>query len=149
MIQKGDQAPDFELPSADGKLTRLSNFKGKRPVVIFFYPRDETPGCIKEACTFRDHYEQFQKAGVEVIGISSDPPETHKKFAGRHRLPFLLLSDQQGKIRQLYRIPKTWGLLPGRVTLVIDRNGVVRNSFSSQWNPARHVEESLKLLREL
>lgn len=149
MIPVGQKAPDFDLPSADGEKIRLSNFKGRKNVVLFFYPKDETPGCTKEACTFRDQYELFQKEGAEVIGISSDSAESHKRFAEKYRLPFRLLSDDGGRVRQLYQIPKTFGLLPGRVTLVIDREGVVRHTFSSQLNLTGHIKESLKILKEL
>jgi peroxiredoxin Q/BCP len=126
-------------------VVRLSDFRG-RPVVVFFYPKDDTPGCTAEACSFRDRYEAFAEAGAEVVGISSDSPESHRRFAARHGLPFLLLSDADGAARSAYGVPRTLGLLPGRVTYVIDAQGVVRHIFNSQFRPARHIEEALGAL---
>jgi peroxiredoxin Q/BCP len=146
-VKAGDTAPDFSLPDASGKEVRLADFRG-RPVVLYFYPKDDTPGCTKEACSFRDQYQDFQDAGAEVIGVSSDSSDSHRKFAARHRLPFVLLSDRGGKLRSAYGVPATLGLLPGRVTFVIDRGGVVRHVFNSQLDATRHVAEALGVLRE-
>ncbi|MGB7396667.1 MAG: peroxiredoxin, partial [Candidatus Macondimonas sp.] len=129
----GDKAPSFTLPTADGRQVSLSDYRGRQPVVVYFYPKDDTPGCTAEACAFRDQYEDFKQAGAEVIGISSDAPEAHAKFASKHRLPFLLLSDRDGAVRKAYGVPATLGLLPGRVTFVVDREGIVRHLFSSQF----------------
>lgn len=148
-VKTGDPAPDFELPDAAGKRVRLSDFAGKRPVVLYFYPKDGTPGCTAEACAFRDSFEAFREAGAEVIGISSDSEESHKRFAEKHRLPFTLLSDRGAQVRKAYGVPPTMGLLPGRVTYVIDPKGVVRHVFDSQFNPKKHVAEALKILKEL
>jgi peroxiredoxin Q/BCP len=145
-LRPGERAPDFTLPDADGNSVRLADFSG-RPVVLYFYPKDDTPGCTKEACTFRDQYEDFQAAGAAVIGVSSDSGASHRKFAAKHRLPFTLLSDRDGKVRKLFGVPSTLGLLPGRVTFVIDAGGVVRHAFSSQLDAARHVREALGALR--
>ena len=145
----GSNAPDFSLPSQSGAIVSLRDFLGKKPVVLFFYPKDDTPGCTKEACAFRDDYEQFGKLDAEVIGISSDSVESHRSFASKHDLPFTLLSDEGGKVRRLYRVPNTFGLFPGRVTYVIDREGVVRRIFSSQLGVEQHVEEALKALRSV
>ena len=145
----GSKAPDFSLPSQSGAIVSLRDFLGKKPVVLFFYPKDDTPGCTKEACAFRDDYEQFGKLDAEVIGISSDSVESHRSFASKHDLPFTLLSDEGGKVRRLYRVPNTFGLFPGRVTYVIDREGVVRRIFSSQLGVEQHVEEALKALRSV
>jgi len=147
-VGPGDPAPDFSLPDAEGNEVRLSDLKG-RAVVLYFYPRDDTPGCTKESCAFRDAYEDLQEAGAEVIGVSADPPESHAKFAARHRLPFRLLSDAEGRARKAYGVPTTFGLLPGRVTFVIDREGTVRHVFNSQFNPTRHVEEAKAVLAGL
>jgi peroxiredoxin Q/BCP len=146
-VKAGERAPDFTLPDAEGKPVRLADFSG-RPVVLYFYPKDDTPGCTKEACTFRDQYEDFQDAGAAVLGVSSDSSESHRKFAAKHRLPFTLLADQGGKVRKAYGVPSTLGLLPGRVTFVIDADGVVRHVFDSQLDAARHVREALGALRE-
>jgi thioredoxin-dependent peroxiredoxin len=148
-VDVGSPAPDFTLPSQSGALVSLKDFLGKRPVVLFFYPRDDTPGCTRQACAIRDEFEEFAKLDAEVIGISSDSVPSHKRFAGRHDLPFTLLSDEGGRVRQLYGVPNTFGLFPGRVTYVIDESGVVRHVFSSQLGVTRHVEEALKAIREI
>jgi peroxiredoxin Q/BCP len=148
-IGPGDQAPDFHLPSAGGENVRLSDYRGKSEVVLYFYPKDGTPGCTTEACTFRDSYESFRDAGAEVIGVSSDSSESHRGFASKHRLPFVLLSDAGGSVRKQYGVPKTLGLIPGRTTYLIDRDGVVRHVFSSQFRPLKHVAETLEVLKRL
>lgn len=145
-IKVEDKAPDFELADQNGKPRRLSDFKG-RAVILFFYPKDETPGCTKEACAFRDAYEDFKDLGAEVIGVSSDSADSHQKFATRHRLPFLLLSDKGGEIRKRFGVPTTLGLLPGRVTYLIDKEGIIRHIFSSQFQIDRHVQEAKKILK--
>jgi len=142
-VAVGERAPDFELPDANGKPVRLADFRGKRAVVLYFYPKDDTPGCTAEACSFRDSYQDFQEAGAEVIGVSSDSSASHEKFAKRHKLPFTLLSDARGVVRKKYGVPATMGLLPGRVTFVIDRDGVVQHVFNSQLQATRHVNEAL------
>jgi peroxiredoxin Q/BCP len=148
-VRVGDVAPDFTLPDRTGKMVRLSEFRGHKAVVLYFYPKDDTPGCTKESCAFRDSYQDFQDAGAEVIGVSSDSSESHGKFAAKHRLPFTLLSDQGGQVRAKYGIPATLGLLPGRVTFVIDRDGVVRHVFNSQFQATQHVAEALQALQRL
>jgi peroxiredoxin Q/BCP len=148
-IQVGDKAPDFTLPSQAGEQVRLSDRLGERIVVLYFYPKDETAGCTKEACAFRDSYEVFAEAGAEVIGVSSDSVDKHAAFAGHHELPFTLLSDQGGQVRKSYAVPATLGLLPGRVTYVIDRAGTVRHVFSSQMNIGRHVNDALDVVQKL
>ncbi len=140
-------APDFTLPSHSGEEVSLRDFVGKRKaMVLFFYPKDDTPGCTKEACAFRDGYEQFGTLGVEVIGVSSDSVRSHQRFVEKHDLPFVLLSDEGGEVRKLYGVPNTLGLFPGRITYVIDEEGVVRHVFSSQLQAVRHVEEALEAL---
>ena len=148
-IQVGDKAPDFTLPSQTGEQVRLSDRLGERIVVLYFYPKDETAGCTKEACAFRDSYEAFAEAGAEVIGVSSDSVDRHAAFAGHHELPFTLLSDQGGQVRKSYAVPATLGILPGRVTYVIDRAGIVRHVFSSQTNIGRHVNDALDVVKKL
>jgi len=146
-VKVGEPAPGFTLADATGKDVSLAAFRG-RPVVLYFYPKDDTPGCTKEACSFRDQYEDFREAGAEVLGVSSDSSESHKKFASRYKLPFTLLADRGGKVRKLYGVPATLGLLPGRVTFVIDAGGVVRHVFNSQLDATRHVAEALAVLRK-
>jgi peroxiredoxin Q/BCP len=146
-LVNGFPAPDFELPDQNGQAVRLRQFRG-RSVVLFFYPKDDTTGCTIEACRFRDEFERFTAAGAEVIGISDDSCESHQKFISKYKLPFTLLSDKGGRVRKLYGVNKTFGIIPGRVTFVIDREGVVQHVFSSQSNPAKHVDEALGVLAE-
>jgi thioredoxin-dependent peroxiredoxin len=148
-IQVDDKAPDFTLPSQMGDNVTLSEYLGKKSIVLYFYPKDETPGCTREACTFRDSYEELTNLGAEVLGVSGQSVESHKSFATHHGLPFLLLSDAENKVRRLYGVPSSMGLLPGRVTYIIDKKGVVRHIFSSQTQAERHVEEAKKTLTEL
>jgi thioredoxin-dependent peroxiredoxin len=148
-VDAGSKAPDFTLPSQSGEIVNLKGFVGSKPVVLFFYPKDDTPGCTKQACAFRDDYEQFGKLDAEVIGISSASVESHRSFASKHDLPFTLLSDEGGKVRKLYGVPTTFGIFPGRVTYVIDEEGVIRYVFSSQLGVSRHVEEALRALQSL
>ncbi len=145
-VEVGSQAPNFTLPSQLGEMVSLQDFCGGRPVVLFFYPKDDTPGCTKQACAFRDDYEEFGKLDAEVIGISSDSVESHKDFAAKYDLPFTLLSDEGGWVRSLYGVPNTFSLFPGRVTYVIDEEGIVRHVFSSQLGVEKHVEEALQAL---
>ena len=148
-VEVGDSAPDFTLPSQSGEEVRLRDVWERGPVVLYFYPKDETPGCTTEACTFRDSYEVFKEAGAEVVGVSSDSVASHDSFAARHRLPFVLLADEGGRVRKRYGVKATLGILPGRVTYVIDRAGVVRHVFSSQLGAQRHVQEALDALKEI
>jgi peroxiredoxin Q/BCP len=145
----GEKAPDFTLPSQMGDNVTLSEYQGKKNVVLYFYPKDETRGCTREACEFRDRYDIFTRLGAEVLGVSSDTLESHKSFATHYGLPFLLLSDKDGKVRKLYGVPSTIGIIPGRVTFIIDTKGVVRHVFNSQFQPEKHIEEALKVLKEL
>jgi peroxiredoxin Q/BCP len=148
-LGKGDRAPDFTLARPSGEQVSLSSFQGKKNVVLFFYPKDGSPVCTREACAFRDAHEVFNEAGAEVIGISADSPRSHEKFAVRHDLPFLLLSDPGGKVRKRFGVPASFGILPGRVTYVIDRDGIIRHRFSSQLRAMQHVEEALSVLKSL
>ena len=146
-LSVGTKAPDFTLNDQHGKPVSLADFRGQKSVVVYFYPKDDTPGCTAEACSFRDQFTEFSDAGAEVIGISSDSETSHKKFAEKHKLPFTLLSDRGGKVRTAFGVPATFGLLPGRVTFVIDKEGVVRHAFNSQINATKHVAESLAVLK--
>jgi len=145
-IATGSKAPDITLPDQDGNPVRLSDLRG-RWVVVYFYPADDTPGCTAESCSFRDSYEEFVDAGATVVGISSDSVESHKRFATKHHLPFTLLADADGTARRAFGVGRTLGLLPGRVTFVIDPEGVIRSSFSSQFRPTRHIDEALAVIR--
>ena len=148
-LKPGDQAPDFTLPDADGRPVRLADLLARGPVVVYFYPRDETSICTAEACSFRDAYDVFKSAGAEVVGVSSDGQVAHQAFASKFKLPFVLVSDTDGAVRKAFGVPKTLGLLVGRVTYVIDAKGVVRHVFNSQFQAKRHVAEALAALRRL
>ena len=148
-VKVDDKAPDFTLPSQMGDNVTLSEFLGKKNVVLYFYPKDETPGCTREACSFRDSYEELTNLGAEVLGVSGQSVESHKSFATHYGLPFILLSDEGNKVRKLYGVPSSIGILPGRVTYIIDKQGVVRHIFSSQPQTQRHVEEAKNTLKEL
>jgi peroxiredoxin Q/BCP len=145
----GDRAPDFKLPALRGGEVSLADFAGKKNVVLFFYPRDLSPGCTVEACTFRDAYEDFVAAGAEVIGISSDSLEEHARFASKHSLPMQLLTDADGKVRAAYGVRATLGFIPGRETFIIDKQGIVRHLFRSQMRVKQHVAESIEVLKRL
>ena len=145
-VTVGSVAPGFTLPSQAGEMVSLKDFFGRKPIVLFFYPKDDSPGCTREVCVFRDNFQEFRNLDAEVIGVSSDSTESHRNFAVKHDLSFPLLSDEKGNIRRLYGVPKTFGLFPGRVTYVIDREGVVRHVFASQLSVERHVQEALTSL---
>lgn len=145
----GEPAPDFALPSSAGTIVRLSDFRGKSEVVLFFYPKANTPACTAEACAFRDRYDAFREAGAQVIGISSDPVDSNRRFVGRFDLPFVLVSDVGGSVRNRYGVPRTLGVFPGRVTYIIDREGIVRHVVSSQFQPMKHASEALAVLARL
>lgn len=148
-LKIGDKVPDFSLQSSTGQKITLSHFLGTKNVVIFFYPMDESPVCSREAEAFKEKYRAFKELEGEVIGISSQSVESHKAFASRHSLPFILLSDVEGAVRKLYGISSTLGVVPGRVTFVIDKEGVIKCVFSSQLHPARHAEEALRALQKI
>jgi len=148
-VKKGDKAPDFKLPSQMGDNVTLSEFFGKKNVVLYFYPKDESYGCTKEACKFRDSYEILTSLGAEVLGVSSQSVESHNAFASHHGLPFILLSDKDNKVRHLYGVPSSLGIIPGRVTFIIDKQGVVRQVFNSQSHPELHVDEAIKELKKI
>jgi thioredoxin-dependent peroxiredoxin len=145
-VSVGDAAPDFTLPDQSGTPVRLGHLLGRKTVVLYFYPKDGTPGCTIEARAFRDRYDAFTKAGAEVVGVSSDSVASHRRFAAQHHLPFLLLSDRDGAVRKLYGVEQTLGILPGRVTYVIDSAGLVRHVYASQLRATRHSREALDAL---
>ena len=149
LIAVGDRAPSFRLPDGKGGYVGLEDFLGKKNLVVYFYPKDFTRGCTAEACGFRDAYEAFTALGAEVIGISADNQNSHKAFSQHHKLPFILLSDLDGSVRKAYHVKKTLGLIPGRVSFVIDKQGTIRHIFSSQARATAHVAEALRILRSL
>jgi peroxiredoxin Q/BCP len=146
-IRIGDHAPEFTATAADGSSIRLSDLIGEQALVLFFYPKDHSPICTREACAFRDSYERFVDVGAEVIGVSSDTSKEHLKFAKRNRLPFRLISDLDGSLRKAFGVPSAMGLLPGRTTYVIDKEGVVRLVFTAQFAADRHIDKAMAALR--
>ena len=145
-VAVGDPVPEVTLPDQDGTPVPLSSFRG-RWLVVYFYPADDSPGCTKESCAFRDAYEDFTDLGAEVVGISGDSADSHRAFAERHRLPFTLLADTEGEAKKAFGVKASLGLLPGRTTYVIDPDGVVRKVFSSQLQFSRHHREALEAIR--
>jgi len=145
----GDPAPVFRLPSGTGTYVSLSDFIGKKNLVLYFYPKDSSPGCTREACSFRDSYSAFKQLDAEVIGISSDSQTSHEEFARDQHLSFPLLSDPGGLVRRAYGVKPSLGMIPGRTTFVIDKQGIIRHIYSSQIHPDKHVAEALTALRSL
>jgi peroxiredoxin Q/BCP len=142
-LEMGDKAPNFATTTYDGRPISLADYLGKRSLVVFFYPKDGTPVCTQEACAFRDSYEKFVEAGTEVIGVSGDREEIHRSFAQNHKLTFPLISDSDGSMRRAFGVPKTLGILPGRVTYVIDKEGIIRHVFSALFASDEHVHQAL------
>ncbi len=148
-VKVGDKVPDFTLKSHKGELVQLKDLYHHKPVVLYFYPKDNTPGCTKEACGFRDNHRVFEEMGAEVVGISADSVDSHQTFAKNYNLPFQLLSDPENKVRKLFGVPSTLGLLPGRVTYIIDQQGIVQHIYNSQLDFQGHIDEALKTLEAL
>ena len=148
-IEEGDVAPDFALEAQDGKLVSLHDYKDSKNVVVYFYPKDFTMGCTAEAKAFSTNYDSVASLDAVVIGISSDPAESHDRFATECGVRFPLLSDKGGKVRASYGVKSSLGIIPGRVTFVIDKSGIVRSVFSSQINPKRHVAHAMEVLGRL
>ncbi|MFS4467590.1 peroxiredoxin [Maribacter sp. 2210JD10-5] len=147
-LKVGDKIPFFSLPDTFGNTFSIEDIIGKKNLVIFFYPKDNSPGCTAEACSFRDHYEDFLEKGAAVIGISADSAKSHAKFSKRNRLPFVLLSDENNKVRKLFKVKNNMFLLPGRETYVIDKEGKVAMVFNSV-NASGHMKRALKALLKL
>jgi len=146
----GDLVPQFKLADQNGNLFSLSSVIGKKNLVIYFYPKDDSPGCTAEACAFRDQFEVFNEADAMIIGISGQSVASHKKFAEKYRLSFTLLSDDADKVRKMFGVPVNFlGLLPGRVTYIIDKAGKVVYIFSSQAQATKHVDEAMRVLKGL
>jgi thioredoxin-dependent peroxiredoxin len=148
-LQVGDKIPNFISKDTQGNDFDSQSIVGQKPLVIYFYPKDNTPGCTAQACSFRDQYEDFTDLGAEVIGISSDSPKSHEKFATRYKLPFILLSDNDKKIRNQFGVPSgMFGLLPGRVTYVADKNGIIKMIFDSMM-ATKHIPKALEAIKKL
>lgn len=149
LLRPGARAPQFALHTSDGSLLRSTDYIGKKPVVIFFYPKDDTLGCTIESCAFRDSYKDFVAAGADVIGISADPVTSHRRFQEKYSLPFILASDVDRVTARAYGVAEGPLGLAGRATFVIDRGGMVRDAFSSRLRVKRHVSRALDLVRGL
>ncbi len=148
-IKVGDTIPNFSAVDTKGNVFESNTIVGKKPFVIYFYPKDDTRVCTEQACSFRDQYEDFKALGAEVIGVSSDSVRSHQKFASRYQLPFLLLSDSDKKLRKLFGVPNDLlGLIPGRVTYVADKNGVIQLVFNSISGKI-HIEKALEILKRV
>lgn len=148
-LQVGDKIPNFSAKDSEGNDFDSSLVVGKKPLVFYFYPKDNTPGCTAQACSFRDQYEDFKDLGAEVIGISSDSIASHKKFAKQYKLPFILLSDNTKKIRNLFGVKSNlFGLIPGRVTYVVDKEGVIQLIFDSIMATS-HIPKALEMIKRL
>jgi thioredoxin-dependent peroxiredoxin len=149
-IGVGSHVPEFTLADQNGNLFSINSVIGKKNLVIYFYPKDDTPGCTEEACYFRDELEVFSQADALIIGISGQSVESHRKFAEKYHLGFTLLSDEGDKVRKLFGVPvNLLGLLPGRVTYVADKSGTVVYIYNSQTQARKHVDEALKILNDL
>lgn len=149
-IQIGDNCPRFTLKNQHDELINIEDLIGQKNLVIYFYPKDETPGCTKEACSFRDSYEEFKDLGCEVIGISTDSVSAHKAFAEKHRLTFILLADTKKEVRKAFNVPSNlFGLIPGRVTYIVDKKGLIRGIYNSQTDPVGHINKSIETVKNL
>jgi peroxiredoxin Q/BCP len=149
-IAVGDKCPEFTLKDQNNSDFDIKSVLGKKIIVLYFYPKDGTPGCTAEACSFRDSYEDFKDLGCEVIGISSDTAKRHAEFAEKNRLSFTLLADTKKAVRKLFDVPTNlFGLIPGRVTYIIDKKGIVRHIYNSLTNAAGHIEESINTVKTI
>lgn len=149
-VQVGSAMPQLQLMDQHGQLQSLQTLTAGQVAVVYFYPKDDTPGCTAEACSFRDQYKDFEDAGAVVIGISGDDAASHKKFAEKYRLPFTLLADTQKLARKAFNVPTDLlGMIPGRVTYVFDREGICRGVFRSQTKARQHVDEALQMIQSL
>ena len=150
MIAIGDPCPIFQLPNQDGELVDIQKIIGEQNIVIYFYPKDDTRGCTIEACSFRDANQEFLDLGATVIGISADNVDSHKRFSTKYQLNFSLLADQKKEVRNLFGVPASlFGILPGRVSYVINKKGVVCGIYNSMLDPNGHIDKALALLRTL
>lgn len=148
-LKVGDKIPNFSALDTNGNVFESQSIIGKKPLVIYFYPKDDTPGCTAQACSFRDQYEDFTDLGAEVIGVSSDTVASHQKFAKQYKLPFILLSDSNKKIRNLFGVPSgLFGLLPGRVTYVADKNGTIQLIFDNNLMATKHIPKALASIKK-
>jgi thioredoxin-dependent peroxiredoxin len=147
-LKIGDKIPNFTAKDTNGNLFDIQDYIGKQPLVIYFYPKDNTPGCTTQACSFRDNYQDFKDLGAEVVGISSDTVRSHIQFKSKFNLPFILLSDHDKKIRKLFGVQNNLLVIPGRETFVTDKNGTILLIFNSM-SAKIHIEKALEILKKL
>lgn len=148
-LKMGDKLPNFSAKDQNGNDFYIESVLGQKVLVIYFYPKDDTPGCTKQACFLRDQYEDFKAIGAEVIGISGDSVPAHRKFASKYDLPFILLSDEDKSLRKLFGVKSNFlGLLPGRVTYVVDKNGIIQMVFND-INATNHLEKTVEIVKKL
>jgi len=148
-IQVGSNVPVFSLKDQNGHEFNINSVKGKMNLVIYFYPKDDSPVCTKEACSFRDQYEVFKKDNAMIIGISGQSVESHLAFAKKHHLNFTLLSDEGNTVRKLFGVPSGLMGIPGRVTYIVNKEGKVVFVFNSQMNGEKHIQEALRILKNI
>ncbi len=147
-LKVGDKVPNFTSVDTNGNEFKSQDYLGKQWIVLYFYPKDDTPGCTAQACGFRDSYQDFKELGAEVIGVSSDSTASHLSFKKKFNLPFILLSDTNKKIRNLFGVPNDFfGLLPGRSTYVINEQGIIKMIFDSVTAKA-HITKALEMLKK-
>jgi peroxiredoxin Q/BCP len=147
-VKVGDQAPDFEGPTLDGSKLGLKDFKGKKNVVLYFYPKDDTPGCTREACSFRDNIKTLRGLNAEIVGVSLDSIQSHDKFSRKYGLPFPLISDKEKRIATSYGVLRDIGLSTNRVTFIIDKHGRIAKVFP-KVDVGKHTDEVVAALKEL
>jgi thioredoxin-dependent peroxiredoxin len=147
-LKVGDKLPNFKAKDTNGNIFDSQNYIGKQPLIIYFYPKDETRVCTEQACSFRDNYQEFKDLGAEVIGISADSVQSHLKFKSKFNLPFILLSDNDKKLRKLFGVENDFLIIPGRQTFVVDENGLIVMTFNSMSGTI-HIEKALKTLKKL
>ena len=146
-LKVGDKLPNFKAKDTNGNLFDSQDYIGKQALVIYFYPKDETKVCTAQACSFRDNYEEFKDLGAEIIGISADSVQSHVKFKSKFNLPFILLSDNDKKLRKLFGVENDFLIIPGRQTFVVDKNGFIIMIFNSMSGTI-HIEKALKVLKK-
>lgn len=148
LLKVGSTAPNFSLPNQAGQSVQLYDLLNSYWAVLFFYPKDHSPICTSQVCAFRNAFEDFRAAGAQIVGISSDSVESHQRFAGSYQLPFTLLSDPDRAVAESFGVTRTFGLLPGRVTFVIDPSRIIRLVYPSQFNAKAHMEKALDLVKQ-
>jgi peroxiredoxin Q/BCP len=146
-LKIGDSLPQFSAKQTNGSVFESKDYLGKQSLVIYFYPKDDTPGCTTQACSFRDNYQEFKDLGAEVIGVSSDSVQSHLQFKSKFNLPFILLSDHDKKLRKLFGVENDFLIIPGRQTYVVNPKGIITMVFNSMQSKV-HIEKALQILKK-